>query len=130
MAKRQGLKPQLLDFSAGPYFIGNKGGSCEEGGLIMNKQECKYACDTLSMVTGAMRDNKACYLAGNGKCRQDGKYKPGQSTKTSPICKNDGNTAYHITLDIICFRVLNIQYFNVFVMKYEFYSNYRSKLQH
>ena len=103
MAKRQGLKPQLLDFSAGPYFVGNKGGSCEEGGLTMNKQECKYACDTLSILTGAMRDNKACYLAGNGKCRQDGKYKPGQSTKTSPICKNDGNysTAFHITLDII-----------------------------
>ena len=69
----------------------------------MTKQECKDACDTLSILTGAMRDNKACYLAGNGKCRQDGKYKPGQSTKTSPICKNDGNTDYHTTLDIIGF---------------------------
>ena len=69
----------------------------------MTKQECKDACDTLSILTGAMRDNKACYLAGNGKCRQDGKYKPGQSSKTSPICKNDGNysTAFHITLDKI-----------------------------
>ena len=101
MAKILGLKPQLLDFSAEPYFVGNKGGSCEEGGLIMTKQECKDACDTLSILTGAMRDNKVCYLAGNGKCRQDGKFKPGQSTKTSPICKNDGNNAYHITLDII-----------------------------
>ena len=103
MAEIRGLKPQLLDFSAEPYFVGNKGGSCEEGELIMNKQECKYACDTLSILTGAMRDNKACYLAGNGKCRQDGKYKPGQSTKTSPICKNDGNTAYHIPLDFISY---------------------------
>ena len=101
MEKRRGWKPQLLDFSAGPYFVGNKGGSCEEGRLIMTKQECKEACDTLSILTGAMRDNKACYQAGNGKCRQDGKYKPGQSTKTSPICKNNGNMAYHIILDLI-----------------------------
>ena len=100
MAKRRCLEQQFLDFSAGPYFVGNKGGSCEEGGLIMNKQECKYACDALSILTGAMRDKKLCYLARNGKCRQDGKYKPGQSTRTSPICKNDGNTAYHVTLDI------------------------------
>ena len=74
----------------------------------MTKQECKDACDTLSILTGAMRDNKACYLAGNGKCRQDGKYKPGQSTKTSPICKNDGNTAQ------INLRYHSL-YFNVFV---------------
>ena len=72
----------------------------------MNKQQCKDACDMLSILTGAMSNNKACYLAKNGKCRQDGKYKPGESTQTSPICKNDGNTAYYITLDIIRFKVL------------------------
>ena len=101
MAEIRGLKPQLLDFSAEPYFVGNKGGSCQDGALIMTKQECKDACDKLSILAGAMRNSKVCYLAGNNKCRQDGKYKPGQSTKTSPICKNNGNTAYHIILDLI-----------------------------
>ena len=77
----------------GPYFIGDKGGSCEEGALILSKQDCKNACDRLSIPTGAMRNNKACYLAGNGKCRQDGR----QSTKTSPICQRKGNTADYTT---------------------------------
>ena len=80
----------FLDISVQPYFIGNKGGSCEDGTLILTKQDCKNACDMLGISTGTMRNmrnNKTCYLAGNGKCRQDG----GQSTKTSPICRKNGN---------------------------------------
>ena len=80
----------FLDISVLPYFIGKKGGSCEDGTLILTKHECKIACDMLSIATGAMRNtraNKTCYLASNGKCRQDG----GQSTKTSPICRKNGN---------------------------------------
>ena len=82
----------FLDISVLPYFIGKKGGSCEDGTLILTKQDCKIACDMLNIATGAMRNmrnNSPCYLAGNGKCRQDG----GQSTKTSPICRKNGNTA-------------------------------------
>ena len=74
-----------------PYFVGNKGGSCEDGSIIMDKEECKYACDTLDMLMGTLKDKKVCYLAKNGKCRQDGRYKIGESTKISPICKKDGN---------------------------------------
>ena len=29
-----------------------------------------------------------CYMANNGKCRQDGRF--GKGTKTSPICKENG----------------------------------------
>ena len=86
----------FLDISVLPYFIGNKRGSCENGTLILTKQDCKHACDMLGIATGAMRnmrDNKICYLAGNGKCRQDGR----QRTKTSPICRKNGNTADYKT---------------------------------
>ena len=74
------------------YFVGSKGGSCETGSLIMRKQECKNACTMLNIPTGTLKNNNACYLAGNEKCRQDGRYKVGQfNKKTSPICKtNDG----------------------------------------
>ena len=80
----------FLDISVLPYFIGNKGGSCEDGTLILTKQDCKNACDMLDISTGTMRNmrnNKTCYLAGNGKCRQDGR----QDTKNSPICRKNGN---------------------------------------
>ena len=80
----------FLDISVLPYFIGNKGGSCEDGTLILTKQDCKNACDMLGISTDTMRNmrnNKTCYLAGNGKCRQDGR----QDTKTSPICRKNGN---------------------------------------
>ena len=83
----------FLEILVGPYFIGNKGGSCEDGALIISKQDCKNACNMLSIPTGAMRNNKTCYLAGNGKCRQDGR----QSSKTSPICQRNGNTADYKT---------------------------------
>ena len=70
-----------------PYFIGSKGESCEKGSMIKSKKECKDACTMLSMPIGTLKNNKTCYLAGNGKCRQDGRYKVGPGTKTSPICK-------------------------------------------
>ena len=58
--------------------------------MIIDKQECKDACTQLMMQTGTLRNNKPCYRAGNGKCRQDGRYKVGKGAKTSPICKNTG----------------------------------------
>ena len=58
--------------------------------MITNKQECKDGCTQLMIQTGTLRNNKPCYRAGNGKCRQDGRYKVGTGTKTSPICKNTG----------------------------------------
>ena len=74
------------------YFVGSKGGSCETGSLIMRKQECKNACTKLNKLTGKLKKRKVCYLARNGKCRKDGRYKVGQfNKKTSPICKtSDG----------------------------------------
>ena len=64
--------------------------------MIMIKKECKDACTMLNMPTGTLRNNKACYLAQNGKCRQDGRYKVGPRTKTSPICKSRGKSGHYI----------------------------------
>ena len=64
--------------------------------MIMSKKEFKDASTILNMPTGTLRNNKACSVAGNGKCTQDGKYKVGTGTKTSPICKTNGNSDYHI----------------------------------
>ena len=78
--------------------------------MITNKQECKDACTQLMMQTGTLKNNKPCYRAGNGKCRQDGRYKVGTGTKTSPICKNAG------ILDIVHLIYINLDNkLNVFI---------------
>ena len=79
------------------YFIGEKGGSCQSGEMITDKQECKMACDHLNIDHGTMKNGNTCYRAKNGKCRQDGKYKIGRS-KTEPLCKNAGNFRSKIML--------------------------------
>ena len=56
--------------------------------MIMDRNECKNACDMLEIITGTLKNNnKACYRAGNGKCRQDGRFN-GPNTKISLICKS------------------------------------------
>ena len=42
------------------------------------------------MLAGAMRDGRICYEAKNDKCRQDGRYKLGGTTR--PICKSSSNS--------------------------------------
>ena len=81
------LKVISFDPLADPYFVGERGGSCEDGSMIMDRNECKNACDMLEMITGTLKNNKACYRAGNGKCRQDGRFN-GPNTKISLICKS------------------------------------------
>ena len=49
----------------------------------MNMDECKTACDELGIGIGRLKNNKACYVAGNNKCTQTGR--PG--AKASMICK-------------------------------------------
>ena len=71
--------------------MGNNEGSCPDGSMILDKETCRTACDAFEMDTGTLKDNEICYRAGNGKCRQDGRFK-GQNKKISPICYNEGNT--------------------------------------
>ena len=70
------------------YFVGDRGGTCKEGSIIMDKIDCLLACDMLNIVTGTLRNNYECYRAGNGKCRQDGRYNR-RNRKISPICQID-----------------------------------------
>ena len=53
----------------------------------MTTGECETACKWLKKDVGRLIDGKACYIAGNGKCRQDGR--PGR--KTSLVCSRGGN---------------------------------------
>ena len=53
----------------------------------MTIRECRAACNELDRGTGAMKTGKACYIAQNGKCRQDGR----QGSRTSLVCISRGN---------------------------------------
>ena len=63
----------------------------------MGTVECKIACIEMQIEMGSlkkMKKGKACYKAGNEKCRQDGKH----GIEASLLCKKDIGTLYNITL--------------------------------
>ena len=69
------------------YIVQDKGENvCQQGSEILDKSECKNACNQLNVKTGTLRNGKPCYVAGNGKCRQGA----GFGLKASLICKNSG----------------------------------------
>ena len=73
--------------SGGDYIVEKRGAnSCTQGSSILDTSECEIACDHLNLKRGALKDGKPCYMAGNGKCRQNAR--PGR--KASLICKNSG----------------------------------------
>ena len=47
---------------------------------------CETACTELGLSSGSLKDNNACYKAGNGKCRQDGRHR----SKVNFVCMSDG----------------------------------------
>ena len=74
------------------YIVQDKGEKvCQQGSTILDKSECKIACDQLNVKTGTLRTGKPCYVAGNGKCRQGA----GLGPKASLICKNSGYLYYY-----------------------------------
>ena len=74
----------------GAWFIGNEGEtSCPSGSEITETKECEAACSELGIGPLArLRNEKPCYKAGNGKCRQDAN----QGARASLICKHDADT--------------------------------------
>lgn len=72
------------------YLTEKKGvPSCSQGDMIMTVNECKQACTDLSIaLTKSLKDGTECYVANNGKCRQDGKRRV---TKTKLVCVKEGN---------------------------------------
>ena len=70
-----------------PYTIEAQGeSSCQKGTVIMTASQCKTACNQLEKEVGLLRTGKVCYIAGNGKCRQDGR----KGSKTSLVCYTGG----------------------------------------
>ena len=69
------------------YVHGTKGSrTCHIGSTITTTQECQIACRGLNKKSLPGRDGNLCYIAVNGKCRQDGRY----SRKNYPVCKTPG----------------------------------------
>ena len=55
----------------------------------MTADECKAACEYIGITKlGRRKNGKECYIAGNGKCRQE----PRRGSKTLLVCKR-GNIA-------------------------------------
>ena len=89
------VSPILLkyDFSSvftavGPeYILGEKNvKTCTTGSMILDKSECKRACEQLGLKMGNLFDGNHCYMKRNGKCRQSKK----MGKKDSLICKASG----------------------------------------
>ena len=58
--------------------------SCPDGDTIVTSQECEVACQTLGKAIGNdLKDSEECYVAGNQKCRQDGRV----GAKASMVCR-------------------------------------------
>ena len=72
----------------------------------MTAQECRRACDKLGRLASRLTSSKECYIAGNGKCRQDGK----RGRKTSLVCVEQGNMQIHKGM----YTNLNHYYTNTF----------------
>ena len=72
-----------------PYFVEQRAKRiCSNGSIILDKDECATACNHLvAAASNNLKDGKPCYLAQNGKCRQNGAHGSGASL----ICKRAGN---------------------------------------
>ena len=75
-------------FSVEPYFLGGRGDmKCIGGLVITDAVGCRTACRFLEITLGGIfREGKTCYMAKNGKCRQDGRH----GSKVSLPCKTSG----------------------------------------
>merc|ERR1712110_1402988 len=67
--------------STSPYFLGIRGNKLhgcknstihQDGKDILNKAKCQVACNALGIPIGKLKDEKLCYVGGDGKCRQTG----------------------------------------------------------
>ena len=69
------------------YYIEDKGeSSCSKGSEIMTKTGCRTACAALDINSiGKLKNDKPCYKAANGKCRQDGNH----GSQASLVCTSD-----------------------------------------
>ena len=81
-----GLRFLLVTTSVEGYVFELGAKSCKYGAEVMNKDECKMACDELKLPKGVLMNNSPCYKSGKARCRQDGRH----GSKASLICKIGG----------------------------------------
>ena len=58
---------------------------CREGSTISSSMECRNACNALNKGFGYLKHRRLCYVAGNGRCKQDGRH----GSKASLICQGN-----------------------------------------
>ena len=73
------------------YFVDDgQNRACQGGYKIMTSHACRTACNELDRRIGNiknMKDGNECYIAGNGKCRQNGN----RGKNTLLVCMKKGN---------------------------------------
>ena len=82
------LRIYIIDSIDITYVQGNQGSAtCHVGSVITSSEECKVACDALNKkVGGVLSEGKPCYIAGTGRCKQDGR----QNRNSRLVCKTFG----------------------------------------
>ena len=91
-------KTWFKTFSEEKYILDK---SCDGGSMIMNRTECKLACNDLRIpVFGKLKDRRPCFQGGNGMCMQNSGYGP----KSKMLCTKkdtaEGNVLYHDYIDV------------------------------
>ena len=83
----------ILIITVATNYVEGKTGSdtCTVGSAITDTHECKEACNELNRPVGALSEGNLCYVAGNGRCKQDGSLNP----KGRLVCKMLGNMIIH-----------------------------------
>ena len=107
---------------ASPYFLGIRGNKLhgcknstihQDGKDILNKAKCQVACNALGIPIGKLKDEKLCYVGGDGKCRQTGT--PGSGATL--VCHKNGNGS--------AFNHINIFIYAYFVFFTEIFLHYK-----
>ena len=81
-------KNKIFYTAVGPEYILEEKGvkTCATGSMILDRSECKRACEQLGLKMGNLFDGNHCYMTGKGKCRQAKK----MGSNASLICKTSG----------------------------------------
>ena len=109
-------------FIASKYFVGSKGvPHCQnstihpEGKDILNKAKCQVACNALGIPIGKLKDEKLCYVGGDGKCRQTGT--PGSGATL--VCHKNGNGSAFNHINIFIYAYLYFVFFTEIFLHYK-----------
>ena len=91
-------QPQYETYFSGiGYYLEEQGTkSCPTGSEVTDTNNCKEACTSLGIsLSNSFKNDKPCFKAGNGLCKQAGNV----GSKASVVCKLLGKSySYHTQL--------------------------------